>query len=115
MATSFKVMINKLQKACNEKFDARLLYNRTQVYSEKANRTITFLSVRQATTDPVTGKRKNIELFNTTSEVQVVKFLRDYWYELNGWEIPKDDEEWEKQKQKYQERKAKGITPPDVP
>lgn len=115
MGTSFKQMIHKLQKACNENFDARLLYNRTQVYSEKTNRTITFLSIRQATVDPKTGKRKNIELFNTTSELYVVLFLRDYWYSLNGWEIPKDNEGWEKEKQKYQERKSKGIVPPDVP
>lgn len=115
MGANFKSMINKLQKACNDKFDARLLFNRTQVYSERTGKTITFLSIRQAVIDPVTGKRKNIELFNTTSELQVVKFLRDYWYGLNGWEIPKDDEEWERQKRKYQERKSKGITPPDLP
>lgn len=115
MATSFKVMIHKLQKACNEKFDARLLYNRTQVYSEKTKKTITFLSIRQATVDPITGKKKNIELFNTTTELYVVLFLRDYWYGLNGWEIPEDNEGWEKEKKRYQERKAKGITPPDVP
>ena len=111
MATNFKIMINKLQKACNEKFDAKLLYNKTQIYSEKSDKTVTFLSIKKATLDPKTGKIKNVELFNTTSELQVVKFLRDYWYELNGWEIEKDDEEWEEQKRKYQERKAKGITP----
>lgn len=115
MGTSFRVMINKLQKACNDKFDARLLYNRTQIYSEKTGRTVTFLSIRQAVVDPKTGKKRNIELFNTTSELQIVKFLRDYWYELNGWDVPKDDEEWEKAKEKYRERKEKGITPPDVP
>ena len=114
MATSFKTMINKLQRACNERFDARLLYNKTQVYSTKANKPVTFLCIRQAVMDPETGKTKNIELFNTTSEVQIVKFLRDYWYELNGWEVPKDDKEWEEQKRKYQQRKQKGITPPDA-
>lgn len=114
MGTSFKAMIHKLQKACNDKFDARLLYNRTQVYSEKAGKPITFLCIRKATVNEK-GKRKNIELFNTTSELQVVLFLRDYWYQLNGWEIPKDNPQWEEAKKKYQQRKEKGITPPDVP
>lgn len=104
-------MINKLQTACNDRFDAKLLYNRTQVYSKKAEKNITFLCIRQAVFDEKTGKYKTVELFNTTSELQIVLFLRDYWYELNGWEIPKDNEEWEQAKKKYQNRKEKGITP----
>ena len=114
MATSFRTMIYKLQNACNKNFDAKLLYNKTQVYSDKADKPITFLSIKQSVIDEK-GKRKNVELFNTTSELYVVMFLRDYWYALNGWEIPKGDEGWEKEKQKYQERKAKGITPQDAP
>lgn len=114
MARSYKKLIYKLQTACNKQFDAHLLYNKTQVYSEKADKPVTFLCIRKATVDEK-GKRKNIELFNTTSELYIVMFLRDYWYSLNGWEIPEGTEGWEKEKQKYQERKAKGITPQDVP
>lgn len=113
MATNLKGLIHKLQTACNDRFDARLLFNRTQVYSEKFGKTVTFLCVRKATIDPKTGKKKNIELFNTTSELYVVMFLRDYWYELNGWEIPESDEGWEREKKRYQERVKKRITPPD--
>ena len=114
MARSYKKLIYKLQTACNKEFNARLLYNKTQVYSEKADKPVTFLCIRQATIDE-RGKRKNVELFNTTSELYILMFLRDYWYALNGWEIPEGTEGWEKEKQKYQERKAKGITPQDAP
>ena len=110
MATNFGTMIVKLQKACNQKFDAKLLYNKAQIYSEKADKPITILSVKKAVFDKKTGKTKNVEIFNTTSELQVVMFLRDYWYELNGWEIPKDNEEWEKAKEKYKQRQQKGIS-----
>lgn len=115
MAKNYKKLIYKLQTACNKQYDARLLYNKTQIYSEKADKPVTFLCIRKAVTDPKTGKHKNIELFNTTSELYIVMFLRDYWFSLNGWEIPEGTEGWEKEKQKYQERKAKGITPQDVP
>lgn len=115
MATSVKTMIYKLQKACNDVFGQKLLYNRTQVYSEKVNKPITLLCIRQAIRDEKTGKVKNVELFNTTTELYVLLFLRDYWYGLNGWDIPEDNEGWLKEREKYQQRKSKGITPSDLP
>lgn len=113
MATNFNTMIRKLQQACNSKFNAKLLINRGQIYSNKADKTINILSIKQAVFDQKTGKNKNVELFNTTSEKDAVFFLRDYWYELNGWEVPKDNEEWERAKEKYRTRKSKGITMAD--
>lgn len=34
------------------------------------------------------------ELYSTTSMVRVTLFLRDMWYEENGWELPEDQEAW---------------------
>ncbi len=110
MATNFGTMIKKLQQACNSKYDAKLLINRAQIYSDKAKKPITIISVKKAIYDEKTEKMKNIEIFNTTSEKDVVFFMRDYWYELNGWEVPKDNEEWERAKEKYNLRKKKGIS-----
>ena len=31
----------------------------------------------------------------------MVLFLRDYWYEFNGWEVPNDNEVWNKVKAEY--------------
>lgn len=44
--------------------------------------------VRKAIWDEKTGRSKNIELFKSTSQIQVVLYLRDMWYDLNGWDIP---------------------------
>ena len=56
--------------------------------------------VKQAVFDDETGKHKNVELFKSTSQIQIVLFLRDFWFEINGWEIPTDNEQWNAIKEK---------------
>lgn len=89
-------MIHKLQQAINDKFGEKLLYNKTQFYSDTQNRPVTFYVLKKAIYDEEKGRNRNIELFKTTSQIQIVLYLRDYWYRLNNWEIPTDNEEWEK-------------------
>ena len=43
----------------------------------------------------VKNRDVNIELFSTYSQLQLVLFLRDYWYTLNGWEVPQNNTVWE--------------------
>ena len=31
--------------------------------------------------------------------IQILLFLRDYWFEMNGWDIPTDNEMWNEIKQ----------------
>ena len=107
MAQSNSTMIHKLQQAINQNFGQKILYNKTQFYSERQDRPVTLYILKQAVWDNDRKRNKNIELFSTTSQIQTVLFLRDLWYELNGWEIPTDNEEWSKAKQHYQEKHGK--------
>lgn len=104
MAKAFGPQIKKLQKAINEKYDARILLNKTQFYSAKTDSPVELIVIKQAIWDSERQKYKNVELFSSSSDIQIVLWLRDYWYELNGWEIPTDNEEWIKAKTKYEER-----------
>lgn len=98
---SYAKLAKKLQTAINQRSGVRLLINTQQWYSEDKGRPVTCYVIRQCT-DTAKGKRgKSIELFKTYSQVQMVLWLRDYWFEVNGWEVPKDNKEWEEVKQKY--------------
>lgn len=107
MAKAFGPQIKKLQRAINEKFDSKILLNKTQYYSPEANRALELLVIRQAVWDESKQKFKNIELFSSASDVQIVLWLRDYWYELNGWKVPTDNESWNKVKEQYNKRHSK--------
>lgn len=104
MAKKFGPTIKKLQRAINETFGEKLLVNHTQFYSEKTNKPVEIIVVKKAVWDEDKGKLRNIEIFSSTSDVQIVLFLRDYWYELNGWEVPTDNEVWNKAKEKYKDK-----------
>ena len=93
MPASNRTMIHKLQNAINQN-GGRILYEKTQFFSEDQNRPVTIYRISQATiTD--TGKHKKEKLFESTSMIQIVLFLRDVWYTIQGEEIPTDNEMWE--------------------
>ena len=98
---SNSTMIHRLQSAINEKFNQRILYNKTQWYSIDQDRPVTMYKISKAEWDAERGKTVNVELFRSHSQIQIVLFLRDMWYELNGWEVPNDNEEWNKIKMNY--------------
>lgn len=100
MAKKFLPTIKKLQKAININFDEKVLVNKTQFYSDKSDSIIEMIVIKKAVYDQNKGKIVNVELFKSTSDIQIVLYLRDYWYKLNGWEIPTDNEYWEDVKQK---------------
>jgi len=87
------VMIHKLQSAINRK-GYKVLYSTSQFYSEEQNRPVTLYTLKQAHYDEQKGKNVNVELFKSNSQIQIVLFLRDLWYQINGWEIPTDNEYW---------------------
>lgn len=91
-------MIRKLQQALNMR-GCKLLYSTSQFYSEEQNRPVTLYHIKQSVFDEEKGRNVNLELFKSTSQIQIVLFLRDMWYEVNGWEVPKDNEVWERKKQ----------------
>lgn len=80
-------MIHRLQVALNSK-GLRILCNRSQFYSEQQNRPVTVYKVSQSIYDPEKGKSRHIELFSAASQIQIVLFMRNLWYLINGREIP---------------------------
>ena len=95
-------MIKKLRSAINLKGE-RLLYNTSEFFSEEQQRTVTIYTIKKQVWNPKLQKNKNIELFHSTSQIQIVLFLRDYWYQLNGMELPTDNEKWNKIREKIKE------------
>lgn len=101
MPRSNSVMIHKLQQAINDKFGERVVVNKTQFYSVQTNRPINMWVIKKAEEASTDGKLTYKELFSSPSQLQIVLFMRDYWYSLNGWEIPTDNEMWEQAKEAY--------------
>ena len=91
--------IRKLQRALNER-GCRILYQTSQFYSEQQHRPVTIYHIKQSVLEE-NGKSTQVELFSSASRIQIVLFLRDYWYEFNGWEIPTDNEMWNTIKKEY--------------
>lgn len=109
---SNSTMIHKLQNAINSR-GYKLLYNKTQFYSEQQNRPVTQYTIKQVVDadDVATNKKHHyIELFKTCSQIQVVLFLRDFWYDINGWKVPTDNEQWNEAKEKYYAKEKAGST-----
>lgn len=96
----FTPIIKKLQKAINITFDRKILVNKTQFYSDRSEKIIEMIVIKQAVWDEEKHKIVNIKLFESTSDIQIVLYLRDLWYRLNGWEVPTDNEYWEDIKKK---------------
>ena len=110
MANSNSVMIHKLQNAINGK-GYKILYSTSQFYSDQQKRPVTQYYIKQVYDIPEeeqtkTRRHKYIELFKSCSQIQIVLFLRDYWYNINGWEVPTDNKMWNEAKQKYYDKLA---------
>ena len=86
-------MIKKLMQALNLR-GMRVLYTTSQFWSPTENRPVTIYNVKQAVWDDDKEKFVNIELFKSTSQIQIVLFLRDLWYSINGKELPQENEVW---------------------
>lgn len=111
MAGSYLHTAKRLQTACRKLFGVKLLINSRQWYSDDKDMAMTLYVIQEVMYDDARNK-KNIELFKTYSQVQLVLFMRDYWYKLNGWEVPTNNEKWEAIKKKYeQEQKPSSIEP----
>lgn len=88
-------MIKKLQHALNSR-GLKILYQTQQFYSEDQQRPVTCYVIKQAIWNEQKQKNINIELFKSFSQIQIVLFLRDMWFEVNGKELPTDNETWNK-------------------
>ena len=87
--------IHRLQRALNMR-GMKILYSTTQFYSQDQDRPVTMYVLKQAIWNEEKQRNNNIELFKSTSQIQILLFLRDLWYDVNGKEIPQDNEMWNK-------------------
>lgn len=109
MNKKFGPTIKKLQNAINGTGKRHLTINKTQYYIEEDNKIAEVLIVKEATVNRETGKVQYTEVFSSGSDVSIVLYLRDVWYELNGWEIPTDNEQWNETKRKYHTRQQNKL------
>lgn len=87
-------LIRKIQKACNVLYGEQLLYNINQFYSPQQKREINRYVLLKQIDNPDTGKSSREELYSTYSLINMVCFIRDYWYLLNGLDLPDDNKRW---------------------
>ena len=99
-------MIKKLQHALNDR-GLKILYQTQQFYSEQQKRPVTCYVVKKAVWDEKKGRNRNVELFSSFSQLQILLFLRDMWYEVNGYELPTENETWNNIRQEIKERNKK--------
>lgn len=100
MAGKYIRIAKKLQTASKQVFGVKLLIDQRQWYHKDKDMAMTVYTLYEATTGKQGGTSK-IKLFQTYSQIQLVLFMRDLWYQLNGWEVPTDNAIWEGIKQKY--------------
>ena len=85
--------IKKLVTALNMR-GMRILYTTSQFWVEQQDRAVTMYHIKQAVWDEAKDKFVNVELYKATSQIQIVLYLRDLWYTINGKELPQDNELW---------------------
>lgn len=97
--------IHKLQSAINRK-GRKILYGTTQFYSQDQDRPVTIYQLKEAVWDEKKHKNINASLYQSTSQIQILLYLRDMWYEINGWEVPTDNKMWEDLKAKRNKKEG---------
>jgi len=106
MAKKYGPTIKKLQNAINGTGKMYLTVNKTQFFVPDSKKTCEIIFVKEAIQGK-DGKVKYIERFSSGSDIAISLYLRDVWYELNGWELPTDNEYWNKVKEAYASKQAK--------
>lgn len=92
--------IKRLKIAIRQKADIKLLITTKEWFSESKQVLMPYYIISQHHYNSETKKSTQEEIFRCGNKIQVVLFLRDYWYNLNGWDIPKD-EYWDEKKERY--------------
>lgn len=103
----FKTM-RTLQRALE--FEGELiLLTTSQFYSQDKHKVVTRYHVKkQIPNSEDKNKSTQVELFSSCSQIQIVLFLRDYLFELQGKEVPTDNEIWNQAKAEYFREKGVG-------
>ena len=102
MASNLLRTSKKLVSALNTR-DYKLTIS-TKQFIGTEGRPHTMYSVNNALWDDEKRKYKNHEIYRSTSLVRIVLYLRDMWFRENGWELPTDQELWNKIRQDLEEK-----------
>lgn len=95
--------IQKLQKALLMENEI-VLITTSQFFSTDKHKVVTRYHIKKQIQNPENDNKSTmVELFNSCSQIQITLFLRDYYYEVKGWEVPHDNPIWEECKAKYLE------------
>ena len=86
--------INKLVGALNQN-GYMILYNKKQFMGVEG-KPHNLYTISQAVWNPDKHKYGSKEIYKSTSTVRIVLFLRDAWFRFKGWELPTDNEMWNK-------------------
>lgn len=92
--------IKKLQMALLMQGEL-ILISTSQFYSVDKRKTVTRYHIKKQVQLENKNKSSQVELFNSCSQIQITLFLRDYYYEIMGYEVPHDNPIWEAAKKKY--------------
>lgn len=103
-----QAVIFKLQQALNHE-GQMILQRTTQFYSMDTNSPITIYYIEQSYFDEETQRTKKNELFHSTSQLQIILFLRDLLYLCKGEELPTDNEVWNAKRKEIDYFKTVGV------
>ena len=92
MATNLMQTSKKLIQALNSR-GYKLTFSNKQ-FMGREGQPHNMYSISRAIWNEDKRRYSHEELYSTTSMVRVTLFLRDMWFEENGWELPTDQEEW---------------------
>ena len=102
---SFITTARTLQKALEYGYGEHILITKEQFYSQSQKRAVNMYIISKAVRDENDPSRSNnVQLFRTARQVDLVLFLRDYLFMVQGKEPPTDNEAWEERKLAYQIR-----------
>lgn len=92
--------IKKLQQALQCEGEL-ILISTSQFYSVEKKTPVTRYHIKKQIQSEDRYKSTQVELFSSCSQIQITLFLRDYYYEIKGYEVPHDNPIWEAAKAKY--------------
>lgn len=92
MATNLMQTSKKLIQALNSR--GYLLTMSTKQFIGKEGQPHNMYSISKALWNEEKRRYSHEEIYSATSMVRIVLFLRDMWYEENGWDLPTDQEQW---------------------
>lgn len=102
VSSNVKRSIQKLILAIQYRHGRRITYHTQQFVGREGN-VHTLYMLKEATYDDSKGKYINHDVFKSASTIQIALFLRDMYYQLEGQELPTDNEIWNKIRERINE------------